>query len=452
MTRVSQRLQETQSTRGPIGPDQRERLLLIVATLFVALGALTLHLAYAPFGVSALARVVFSFALSFYAAHLTLSHSLPHRDPLMLPTAALLSGWGLIIVGRAAPNFLPRQATWLMLSTLAMLVVVEAGRDLRWLRRYRYTWLAVGLMLLAATLFLGVNPSGVGPRLWLGLGGAYLQPSEPLKLLMVVFLASYLADRRKLIVSEGWKVGPVRLPPLAYVGPLLTMFGLTALLLAAQQDLGAGMLFFFTFLSMLYLATGQWGYVAVGLALFGAAGAFGHAYSDRLALRIDGWLHTWSGAADWAFQIVQSLLAFGTGGVLGEGLGLGQPTFIPAVHTDFTFAAIGEAFGLVGTLAVVALYGVLLVRGFRAAAGVPRPFERFLTAGLTAGLVIQGWVIMAANVRLAPIAGITLPFLSYGGSSLLSTFLALGLVLRTSDLAGKGAGMVEPAAAVKDTA
>jgi peptidoglycan glycosyltransferase len=291
-----------------------------------------------------------------------------------------------------------------------------------------------GLVVLAATLLLGVNPSGSGPRLWLGFGGAYFQPSELLKLLMVVFLASYLADRRRLLVSEGRKIGPIRLPPLAYVGPLLAMFGLAVLLLAAQQDLGAAMLFFFTFLSMLYLATGQWGYVAAGLVLFGAAGVVGYTSSTRLALRVEAWLHPWAGAADWAFQIVQSLLAFGTGGVLGEGLGLGQPTFIPAVHTDFTFAALGESFGLVGILAAIALYGVFLLRGFRAAARVRRPFERFLVAGLTAGLVIQAWVIMGANVRLAPIAGVTLPFLSYGGSSLLSTFLALGLIIRVSSL------------------
>jgi peptidoglycan glycosyltransferase len=424
-----------------VGADGRERLLLGLTTAFVLVGALTLHLAYTPFGVRHVAFLVFSFVVSFLTAHITLCHRLPGRDPLLLPTAALLSGWGLLTVGRVAPNFLPRQATWLMVATLAMLAVAEVGRDLRWLRRYRYTWLVVGLVLLAATLLLGVNPSGSGPRLWLGFGGAYFQPSEPLKLLMVVFLASYLADRRRLLVSEGWQIGPVRLPPMAYVGPLLVMFGLTVLLLAAQQDLGAAMLFFFTFLSMLYLATGQWGYVAAGLTLFAAAGVIGYAMSTRLALRVDGWLRPWSGAADWAFQIVQSLLAFGTGGILGEGLGLGRPTYIPAVHTDFTFAALGESFGLVGVLAAIALYGVLLLRGFQAAARAPRPFERFLVAGLTAGLVIQAWVIMAANVKLAPIAGVTLPFLSYGGSSLVSTFLALGLVLRVSNLGGGETGV-----------
>ncbi len=429
---ASRGLHETQPIRGAMGAGRREGLLLALAAAFVVTAAVVLHLAYAPFDVYHLVTTCSVFLVASATAHLTLRRHLPGRDPLLLPTGALLSGWGLLMAGRVAPNFLPRQATWLMLGTMAMLVVIQVGRDLSWLQRYRYTWLAGGLALLAATLLLGVNPSGSGPRLWLGLGGAYFQPSEPLKLLMVVFLASYLADRRRLIVSEGRKLGPVRLPPMAYVGPLLVMFGLAVLLLAAQQDLGAAMLFFLTFLSMLYLATEQWGYVAAGLLLFGGAGVIGYTTSTRLALRVDAWLNPWSGAADWSFQIVQSLLAFGEGGVLGQGLGLGRPTYIPAVHTDFTFAAIGESFGLVGLLAVIALYGLLLLRGLRAAARADRAFERYLAAGLTAGLIIQAWVIMAANVRLAPIAGVTLPFLSYGGSSLLSTFIVLGLLLRIS--------------------
>jgi peptidoglycan glycosyltransferase len=437
---ASRRLHQTQPIAAAMGANRREAFLLILAAAFVVAAAITLHLAYAPFGVYHLTTACGVFLAAFATAHLTLCHHLPRRDPLLLPAAAILSGWGLLMVGRVAPNFLPRQATWLMLGTVAMLAVSEVGEDLNWLRRYRYTWLVGGLILLAATLLLGVNPSGSGPRLWLGLGGAYFQPSEPLKLLMVVFLASYLAERRKLLISEGRKVGILRLPPLAYVGPLLVMFGLAVLLLVAQQDLGAAMLFFLTFLSMLYLATGQWGYVAAGLALFGGAGVVGYNVSSRLALRVDAWLNPWSGAADWSFQIVQSLLAFGAGGILGEGLGLGQPTYIPAVHTDFTFAAIGESFGLVGLLAVIGLYALLLVRGFRVAARAGRAFERYLVAGLTAGLIIQAWVIMAANVKLAPIAGVTLPFLSYGGSSLLSTFVVLGLLLRISDRVGQRAG------------
>ncbi|MGQ9467234.1 MAG: FtsW/RodA/SpoVE family cell cycle protein [Anaerolineae bacterium] len=415
---------------------RRERQLLLLAFLFVVIGTAMLSLTVPAFGPARAIALVLSFALSFIVAHVTLSRRLPHRDPLILPIVAFLTGWGLLMVGRLAPNFLPRQATWLLLSTLAMIAVVQIGaRDavpLRWLRRYRYTWLSAGLLLLAATLVLGVNPGGAGPRLWLSVGGAYFQPSEPLKFLLVVFLASYLAERRELLKVTGHRIGRLTLPPLAYVGPLLLMFGLTLLLLAAQQDLGAAMLLFLTFLSMLYLATGQWGYLVGGLVLFLLAGIIGYQGSARVALRIQVWLSPWPDAADRAFQVVQSLLAFGAGGIFGQGLGLGRPTYIPAVHTDFVFAAVAEEFGLLGALALIALYGVLLARGLRAALRAPRPFERFLAAGLTAGWGIQAWIIMAANAKLVPIAGVTLPFLSYGGSSLLATFIAVGLLLVVS--------------------
>ncbi len=450
----------------------RERSLLLIAAAFLIVGALTLVVRQSPSYVEAILKnagasfslpmarpnqlegailmarpnqsegairmapywplVICSFIASFAVAHVLLNRHLPQRDPFLLPTAALLTGWGLLLIGRLAVNFLLRQMAWLPIAVAAFLAPALLGRGLRWLRRFRYTWLFGGLALLAATLIFGVNPSGYGPRLWLGGWGTYFQPSELLKLLMVAFLASYLAEKGKLLVSEGQKVGPWHLPPLAYVGPLLVMFGLTGILLAWQQDLGAAMLFFFTFLAMLYLATGQWQYAAAGLTLFAIVGLVGYQLSDRVALRIEGWLNPWPEAADRAFQIVQSVLAFGAGGVFGRGLGLGNPTYIPAVHTDFVFAAIGEEFGLTGTLVVISLYGVLMLRGFRIAARAPRPFERFLAAGLTAGLVIQAWVIMAGNAKLAPIAGVTLPFVSYGGSSLLTSFIALGLLVRIS--------------------
>jgi cell division protein FtsW (lipid II flippase)/cell division protein FtsI/penicillin-binding protein 2 len=415
----------------------RERALLVIAAAFLLVGALTLTLSNTVSNLqSHLPLLLFAsvaWGASFAAAHLFLSRHLPDRDPFLLPVAALLTGWGLLLIGRLAINFLLRQSIWLLISTAALIAIVRLSHDLRWLRRFRYTWLLGGLVLLAATLVFGVNPSGYGLRLWLGAFGIYFQPVELLKLLMIAYLASYLAERKELLVQEGRRIGRGRLPPLAYVGPLLAVFGLAVVLLGWQQDLGAAMLFFFTFLAMLYLATGQWGYAVAGLVLFTGVGAAGHVLSDKVALRIDSWLNPWPEAADRAFQIVQSLLAFGAGGIFGRGLGLGSPTYIPAVHTDFVFAAIGEEFGLAGLLVLIALYGVLMARGFRVAARAPRPFERFLSAGLTAGLVIQAWVIMAGNAKLAPIAGVTLPFVSYGGSSILISFIALAFILRISD-------------------
>lgn len=418
---------------------RRERVLLLVAATFVMGGALTLILCPTqPAACNAavdgahVGLAILAWALSFLTAHVTLCRRLPRRDPILLPVAALLSGWGLLLVARLSPNFLARQALWLMLSALCMLGMVSLGDDLRWLRRFRYTWLLGGLALLATTLFFGVNPSGYGPRLWLGWGGVYFQPSEPLKLLMVVFLASYLAERRDLLLTARRRIGRLPLPRLAYVGPLLVMSGLALLLLAWQQDLGAAMLFFFTFLVLLYIATGQWSYVATGLVLFMFAGVTAYLTSARVAVRVDGWVDPWPDAADRTFQIVQSLMAFGSGGLIGRGLGLGRPTYIPAVHTDFVFAAIGEEYGLAGTAAIAVLYAVLMLRGSRVAVRASQSFERLLAAGLTAGLTLQAWVIMAGNARLAPIAGVTLPFVSYGGSSLLFTFVTLGLLLRVS--------------------
>jgi len=441
---------------------RRERCLLVIAAAFLVVGVSALLIGNLPLAATGarsdgirLAIAVLAFVACFGAAHAFLSRHLPDHDPLLLPTSALLTGWGIMLIGRLAINFLLRQTVWLILSTVVLVGIVRLSRRLRWLRRFRYTWLFGGLALLAATLVFGVNPSGYGPRLWFGVWGMYFQPSEPLKLLMIVYLASYLAERGGLIRSDGNQsedknVGHWRILPLAYVGPLLVMFGLATMLLVWQQDLGTAMLFFFTSLAMLYLATNRWGYVAAGLVLFLIAGLAGYQLSDKIALRVDGWLNPWPEAADRTFQIVQSLLAFGAGGVFGQGTGLGSPTYIPAVHTDFVFAAIGEEFGLAGTVAVVALYGVLLFRGFRIAARAEHPFERFLAAGLTAGWVIQAWVIMAGNAKLAPIAGVTLPFVSYGGSSLLTSFIALGLLLRISSRASEYRGRSTPSSQPTD--
>jgi len=363
---------------------------------------------------------------------------------LLLPVTALLCGWGLIEIARLAPPFLQRQVVWLPVSLVALLAVAAAPRDLRWLRRYRYTWLFAGLLLLAATLVFGVNPSGARvERLWLQVGPLYLQPSEILKLLFIAYLSSYLAEKRELIAVAGLRLGRFRVainafPALPYLAPLLAMWGLAMILLASQQDMGAALLFFFTFLAMLYIASGQAGYVVGGLGLFLVGAAIAYRLIGRVALRVDIWWNPWADASGRAFQIVQSLIAFGAGGLLGQGLGQGAPTVIPVVHSDFVFAAIGEEFGLAGTLAVVALYGVLMMRGFRSAMRARAPFAQLLGAGVSTLIGLQAWVIMAGNAGLIPLTGVTLSFLSYGGSSLLASLVAIGLLLQVSNRAVDG--------------
>ncbi len=418
-----------------IAPAAIERALLVLAALFVGTGLVLLTLLTRLSLVAGLLSFVV-WAASFAVTHILLGRFLPERDPLLLPVAALLSGWGLVEIARLAPAFLPRQTLWLPICLGALLGVCAAPRDLRWLRRYRYTWLFGGLLLLAATLVVGVNPSGASiARLWLRAGplSLYLQPSEILKLLFVAYLSSYLAEKSELITTVGPRIGRFRLPALPYLAPLLVIWGLAMLLLASQEDLGAAVLFFFTFLAMLYIASGQAGYVIGGLGLFLAGAGVAYRLIGRVALRGDTWWNPWPEASGRAFQIVQSLIAIGTGGIIGQGLGQGSPTVVPVVHSDFVYAAIGEEFGLMGTLAVVILFSVLILRGFRAAMRARAPFAQLLGAGLATLIGLQAWVIMGGNARLIPLTGVALPFLSYGGSSLLSSLVAIGLLLQVSD-------------------
>jgi len=357
-----------------------------------------------------------------------LSRRLPAGDPLLLPVTFFLSGLGLVLIARLAPAFITRQIFWLVGAAALLLLVTLLPRNLDWLRRYKYTWLFAGLALLASTLVFGVNPSGYGARLWLDLGGVYIQPSELLKLLLVVFLAAYMADRRRYLIEARAYLGRLPLPHPAYWGPMLLMWGFSIILLVWQRDLGAALLFFGTFLGLLYAATGQTRYLWAGALLLLMAAVIGYVMFDVVRLRVDGFLNPWADPAGRSFQMVQSLLAFASGGVLGEGLGQGLPTAIPVVHTDFVYAAIGEEYGLLGGLAVLLCFAALIGRAFHIAMRAQSEFEQLLATGIGTLLGLQTIVITAGTLKLMPLTGVTLPFVSYGGSSLLVSFFMVGLL------------------------
>jgi len=420
-----------------VQPSNLEPTLLALATGFTAVGFILLGLAMQGRVNLAATWPALAWAAGLAGAGLALRRWRPGHDPLLLPAAGLLTGMGLVMVARLAPRFLARQTIWSLLGLGTMLAAAlglreQAGRatwpGLRLLRRYRYTWLIGGLAVLALTLAFGVNPAGTGARLWLGLGGFYFQPSEPLKLLMVVFLASYLAEKRPLLTGTAYQVGRLRLPPLPYLGPVLLMWGFSLLLLIWQRDLGAAWLFFAVFLLMLYVTTGQLRYVLLGLGLFGLGALIGYRLFDHVRLRVDIWWSPWAEASGRAFQIVQSLLAFAAGGVLGQGIGQGGPTFIPVVHSDFVFSAIGEELGLLGTLGVTALFALLVTCAGRISLAAQTPFRQLLAFGLAAMLGLQALTIMAGSLKLVPLTGVTLPFVSYGGSSLVTSFALVGLL------------------------
>ena len=353
----------------------------------------------------------------------------PLHDPFLLPVVALLSGWGLVLIDRLAPNFLGRQIIWLIVGTVVLLSVTILPQNLKPLYRYRYTWLIAGLALLAATLLFGVNPSGANATYWLRLpipfaSPVYFQPSELLKLLLVIFLASYF-DERELLLQHSRR-------PLPYLAPLILMWGFCMVLLVWQRDLGAATLFFILFLALLYLATGMARYLWGGAALLLLAGIVAYFLFDVVALRIDAWWNPWPDADNRAFQIVQSLYALGSGGVIGQGIGQGFPDYIPVVHSDFAFAAIVEEWGLLGGLSIIACFALLAHRGLQIALWAQRPFHRHLAAGITILFSIQAILIMGGVTRLLPLTGVTLPFVSYGGSSLLLSYTMVGLLLYLS--------------------
>jgi peptidoglycan glycosyltransferase len=410
---------------------RRERALLILCGLFLLVAHSTLILAQRR---PALALWPFTvWLLCAIGGHVALCRRLPVRDPFLFPLTMLLSGWGLTLIDRLAPYFAFRQTIWLPLSCAVLLTVVWTPNRLRWFNRYRYVWLVGGLALLALTIVFGRNPSGGGPRLWLGIPDVYFQPSELLKVLLVAFLASYLADHRALLEVHSVRIGPLRLPPPRLLAPLLAMWSLCIVILLWHRDLGTAAIFFIVFFLMLYLASGQVLYVFVGglLLLIGAVVAFFAV--DVVRLRVLAWADPWPLAQGSAFQIVQSLLAFSSGGLFGQGAGQGAPTYIPVVHSDFILAAVGEEWGLVGVVAVIACFALLVMRGLRlAAARQGRPARAYLAAGLSLMIGVQSLLIMGGVLKIIPLTGVTLPFLSYGGSSLLASFLMVGLLLAVS--------------------
>ncbi len=411
---------------------RRERLLLILAGIFLAVNQSALILARQwswlrlwPVGV---------WMACALAGHMVLNRRLPARDPLLFPLAMFLSGWGLTLVARLVPPYVNRQALWLVIGLGAMLAVTLLPDDLRWLRRYRYTWLIGGLALLVITILVGQNPAHTGPRLWLwlGFGRVYYQPSELLKILLVVFLASYFADHQPYLREDTVRLGPWRVPSPAFLAPVLLMWGVCMVVLVWQKDLGAATLFFVVFMVMLYLASGQTLLLAGGALLLIAAGAVAYTLFSVVALRVDIWWNPWPNADAQAYQVVQSL----TGRGLGRRVRAGHRARAADDHPGrpFRFCLRGHCgrMGLAGVLTVLFALAALVVRGMRIAVLSRGPFRTLLAAGLSVLLAVQSLLIAGGVLKLVPLTGVTLPFVSYGGSSLLTNCVIVGLLLMLS--------------------
>jgi peptidoglycan glycosyltransferase len=366
------------------------------------------------------------------AAHLAVRRLAPYADGVLLPIAGLLNGIGYVFIARLDRDLAGLQAVWTGIGIAAFcatLLVVRRARDLE---RYRYTFALLGIALLLMPLLPGIGRSINGNRIWIRVGPSSFQPGEIAKLALALFFAGYLVEKRELLQEFSLRLGRLDLPEPKALGPVLAAWGFSLVVMIFERDLGSSLLFFALFIAMLWVATGRGVYLGFGFVLFIAGSVFSYNSFAHVQNRVQIWLDPFKDASGRGYQVVQSLYAFGTGGVAGTGLSLGSPGRIPAVTTDFIFAAIGEELGLIGTTAIVVAFLLMVGAGLRIAIQARSDFDQLLACGLTVILGVQAFIILGGVTGLVPLTGITLPFVSYGGSSLLANYVLLALLLRIS--------------------
>ncbi len=368
-------------------------------------------------------------------AHLAVRRLAPTADPALLPLALVLNGIGFATIVRLNDRLAANQAVWTLLGVVAFVATLALVRDVHHLARYRWTIALVGLVLLVAPLVPGIGRTVNGARLWIALGPVSIQPGEFARVALTIFVASYLVEKRELLSMATRRIGAVSIPDPKHLGPVALAWAASLLVMVAERDLGSSLLLFAVFLVMVWLATGRAWYPAVGSGLF-LAGAFA-AWSmfEHVQARVRIWVNPWADVTGEGFQIVQGIFALASGGLTGAGPGLGSPERIPARETDFIFAVIGEELGVIGATAVLIAFILIIGAGLRTAIRSRDEFSSLLAAGLTVGLGVQAFVIIGGVLRVVPLTGITLPFVSYGGSSLLANYVLLGLLVRLSDSA-----------------
>lgn len=367
------------------------------------------------------------------AAHFAVRRLAPNANPVLLPLAAFLNGIGFVIISRLDRDLARNQAAWTAAGVAAFIITLALVRRIRTLERYRYTFLFIGIIAVLLPLVPKLGKEINGARLWVGIGPLNFQPGEAAKVLLVIFFAAYLVDKRELLASGTRKFGRLILPDPKHLGPLLLVWGISILIMVRQKDLGSALLFFTVFSTMLYIATDRVSYLVIGGVLFIGGATIAYQLFDHVQTRVSTWIDPWPVADGKGFQIVQSMFAFGTGGLSGTGLGLGNPQQIPNAATDFVFSAIGEELGLIGAVAVLSAILLLVGSSFNIAIKTPRPFSKLFAGGLATILGVQSFIIIAGTTRVIPLTGITLPFVSYGGSSLVANFVILALLMRISD-------------------
>jgi cell division protein FtsW (lipid II flippase) len=381
------------------------------------------------------------------AAHIVLRVTLPYADPYLFPLFAVLACFGLVMIYRIDEDLAREQAQWFVIGLGLFAATIVLLRDYRVLERYRYTVAAVGIGLLLLPRLPGIGSQVNGAYLAVEIGPLTFQPAEFSKIAIIVFLASYLRDTRQLLVIGARNFAGIAIPPLKHFGPLLVVWGAAMVLLFVIQDVGSSLMFFGGFLAVLYVATNRLSFVAIGLGLFAAGSWFLYQVRPTITQRVDAWQHPFGPLYDQvngSYQIAQSLFAQADGGLFGRGFGqalldVGGTPLLPAAQTDLIYSVIVNELGLVGACAVLCTYLLAIERGFKIATLARDSFSKLLATGLTAVFALQVFVIVGGVTKAIPLTGVTLPFISYGGSSILANFVLLALLLLVSDRARREA-------------
>ena len=347
-------------------------------------------------------------------------------DLTLFPAAMLLASLGLIMIGRLKPALFLTQMRWLLLGLIVYLFLVFLGERVLRLLSYPYLLGVFCLLLLCSALFFGTEIGG--SRNWIVFGPFAVQPSEFGKIVIIMFLAAYLTEHREVLTLPRHRLLWLKLPVLRFIAPLLLIWGIAILMFVVQRDLGSALLFFGIAVSMTYMATGRKSYVALAFAFFLGAAALSYSFFSHVRVRFNIWLDPWSDPSGSAYQVVQSLFALGSGGVWGTGFAHGHPNLIPEVHTDFIFAAIAEELGLLGSLGVMLVFALFFYRAIRIALACREETRMLLAAGIAVVFLLQAFIIIAGVTKFLPLTGITLPFVSYGGSSMIASFMLLGIL------------------------
>ena len=378
--------------------------------------------------------------VAFIAAHIAVRFFAADADPAILPLVFVLAGIGIAFVTRLAPDLAYNQVIWLFVGVLCMVLVLAFSRRLEKLANYKYTLMILGFILLLSPLVPGLGQEIYGSRIWLSIGPLSFQPGELAKVVIVLFLASYLASNRELLSVFTWRIGPFRLPDFQTIAPMLVMWAIALLIVIFEKDLGSALVFFFVFLAMLYVATGKKFYLVIGfmLMILGCVGAY--MGFTHVQVRVANWLDPFADPQGAGYQMLQGLYSMADGDLFGVGIGRGLAYQIPVVESDFIFAAIAEECGLMGSAGVLLVYLSFAIRGYLTAARAKSDFSSMVAVGLTTTIVLQAFIIVGGVTRLIPLTGLTLPFVSQGGSSLLASFIAVGFLMRCGD---EGTGVHE---------